>query len=98
MWSDNGTATWGSPVCVVWEPVGPQAYGSKNALNLNVTGSLIWEIDCVFFFKHLFNTIKLFKNIKDSWNHLKPFETSKCVGGILYFLPLKSALVHRFKR
>jgi hypothetical protein len=53
MWSDNGTATWGSPVCVVWEPVGPQAYGSKNALNLNVTGSLIWEIDC-FFFKKTF--------------------------------------------
>ena len=58
-----------------------------------------WVIDlrdrlCFFFKKHLFNTIKLFKNIRQ----LKPFETSKCVGGILYFLPLKSALVHRFKR
>ena len=75
MWSDNGTATWGSPVCVVWEPVGPQAYGSKNALNLNVTGSLIWEIDCVFFLNICstqLNYSKILKTAETIWNHLKP--------------------------
>lgn len=72
MWSDNGTATWGSPVCVVWEPVGPQAYGSKNALNLNVTGSLIWEIDCFFFQKNICSTqlnySKILKTAETIWN------------------------------